>query len=107
MAVYVDDVKLPYGDMIMCHMWADSLMELLAMADSIGLERRWLQRPPHSSWIHFDICRSKKMLALKNGALLTDKYGPVEHLARLRGDNVKLGQIAECRKVTLLPEPKI
>ena len=99
MAVYVDDVRHPYVGMKMCHMWADSLDELLSMADRIGVARRWLQRPPKASWIHFDIALSKKALALKAGAILTDRYGPVEHVARLAGDTKKLEMVARCRAV--------
>ena len=99
MAVYVDDVRHPYAGMKMCHMWADSLDELLAMADCIGVARRWLQQPPKASWIHFDIALSKKALALKAGAILTDRYGPVEHVARLAGDTKKLEMVARCRAV--------
>lgn len=83
MTVYVDDARHPYGRMVMCHMWADSLAELLAMTDRIGVARKWLQTPPKASWVHFDICLGKKALALKAGAMLTDRYGPVEHTARL------------------------
>jgi len=83
MTVHVDDVCHNFGTMIMCHMWADSLEELLAMADRIGVARKWLQQPPKASWVHFDIAKSKKALALQYGAVLTDKYGPVEHCARL------------------------
>jgi len=83
MTVYVDDVRHRFGRLIMCHMWADSLEELLAMADRIGVARKWLQQPPKASWVHFDISASKKRLALENGAVLTDWRGPVEHVARL------------------------
>lgn len=79
MAVYVDDVEHQYGRMKMCHMWADTLDELLAMADAIGVARKWLQQPPKASWVHFDIAKSKKAVAIENGAILTDKYGPVYH----------------------------
>jgi hypothetical protein len=83
MTVYVDDVQHRYGSMIMCHLWADTHEELLAFVDKIGVNRRWLQQPPKASWVHFDICLSKKKLALSLGAILTDKYGPVEHTAKL------------------------
>lgn len=76
MAIYVDDVRHRYGRMIMCHMWADTSEELLAMADRIGVARKWLQQPPKASWVHFDIALVKKELAIKAGAILTDKYGP-------------------------------
>lgn len=67
MTVYVDNMRARFGRMIMCHMVADSEEELLAMADRIGVQRRWHQYPgtPRS---HFDICRSKRDLAVQNGA---------------------------------------
>jgi hypothetical protein len=83
MSVYVDDVRHSFGRMIMCHLWADSLEELLAFVDKIGVQRKWLQQPPKASWVHFDISLGKKELALRSGAILTDKYGPLEHQARL------------------------
>lgn len=97
MTIYVDDVRHQFGRMVMCHMWADSLEELLAMADAIGVARRWLQQPPKASWTHFDIALSKKAAAIARGAVLTDKYGPSEHTARLliqTGDpeKVRLGE---------------
>ena len=97
MTVYVDDVRHSFGRMVMCHMWADSLPELLAMADRIGVARKWLQQPPKASWVHFDIALSKKALAIDAGAVLTDRYGPVEHVARLRGDQAKIETIAQIR----------
>lgn len=97
MTVFVDDVRLPFRTMFMCHMWADGLDELLAMADRIGVQRKWLQQPPKASWVHFDVSLGKKALAIKAGAILTDKYGPVEFEARRRGDQSKLDQIARIR----------
>ena len=83
MAVYVDQAVHPYGRMLMCHMWADTEAELLAMVDTIGVSRRWIQRPPKASWVHFDISKGKRDLAIKAGAIETDRYGPLEHLARM------------------------
>ena len=69
MTVYVDDMRAPFGRMKMCHMGADTLDELLAMADRIGVARKWLQQPPKASWVHFDIALSKRLLAVKAGAV--------------------------------------
>ena len=66
MAVYVDDLKMAYGRMKMCHMMADSLKELHEMADSIGVDRKHYQ--PQSR-PHYDICQSKRKAAIANGAL--------------------------------------
>jgi hypothetical protein len=97
MTVYVDDVRHQYGRMVMCHMWADTRAELLAMADTIGVQRKWLQQPPEASWEHFDISLGKKASAIAAGAVLTDKYGPLEHVAKLKGDSKRVAKIAELR----------
>lgn len=65
--VYVDDMRAPYGRLVMCHMIADSTDELLAMADKIGVARHWLQKPA-TVHEHFDICLSKRKLAVAAGA---------------------------------------
>ena len=68
MAVYVDDMRAPFGRMVMCHMTADTTDELLAMADAIGVSRRWLQYP--ATWKeHFDIALTKRAKAVKLGAI--------------------------------------
>ena len=109
MTVYVDDVRHAYGRMIMCHMWSKNIAELMTMADHIGVKRKWLQEPPAASWTHFDISLGMKARAIALGAVLTDRFGPLEHVARLdvaSGDPVrvrhgehKLAQIAKCRAV--------
>jgi hypothetical protein len=82
MTVYVDNANIAWRGMIMCHLFADTLPELLAMVDRIGVKRRWLQKPPKASWIHFDIGAGKKRLALIYGAVETDIFGPLEWEAR-------------------------
>lgn len=91
MTCYVDDVRHRFGNMVMCHLWADTLDELLTMVDRIGVQRKWIQGHPtlsfgkhrNASWVHFDIALSKKAMAIAAGAVLTDRYGPVEHTSRL------------------------
>ena len=67
MGTYVDDMRAPFGRMIMCHLLADSPEELHAMADRIGIARKWFQRKASSP--HYDIALSKRALALKAGAI--------------------------------------
>lgn len=69
MTVYVDDMRVPYGRLIMCHMIADSDDELHAMADRIGVARRWWQSPEKTSGSHYDIALSKRALAIAAGAV--------------------------------------
>jgi NRPS condensation-like uncharacterized protein len=83
MAVYVDDMRAPYGRMIMCHMAADTTDELLAMANRIGVSRKWLQKP--GTWQeHFDIARSKRALAVAAGAVEVTRKELVQGMMRRR-----------------------
>lgn len=63
MTVYIDDMEAKFGRLIMCHMIADTEAELHAMADRIGVARRWYQRD------HYDIAKSKRALAVAAGAV--------------------------------------
>lgn len=116
MAVYVDSMAAAFGRMVMCHMWADTDAELLAMVDAIGVQRKWIQGHPtlsfgkhrNASWVHFDIAKGKRAMAVERGAVETDRYGPLEHTARLMiasGEPAKvqlgerrLAMVAGCRE---------
>lgn len=65
--VYIDQMNQKYRNMIMCHMMADTTEELLNMARKIGVNTKWIQ-DTNTSHEHFDICLSKKAIALKLGA---------------------------------------
>lgn len=67
MSTYIDDFNAPYGRMIMCHMMADTREELDAMADKIGVARKWIQL--EGRFPHYDICLSKKNKAIALGAI--------------------------------------
>ncbi len=91
MAVYVDDMNATFGRMKMCHMFADTTEELLAMADKIGVQRKWLQ---HAGTIkeHFDICLSKKSAALAAGAVAITYPDGVAEIMRQRRERQQGGR---------------
>jgi hypothetical protein len=83
MPVYVDDMQAGFGRMVMCHMVADTDEELHDMAAKIGVARRWHQKAgtPHG---HYDVCKSKRALAVKLGAKEIGKRELVEVIRRKR-----------------------
>lgn len=68
MTVYVDNMKAPYGRMLMCHMIADTRTELDTMATRIGVNVKWRQSTGNHGE-HYDICMSKRALAIRYGAV--------------------------------------
>jgi hypothetical protein len=74
MAVYVDNMQIPWRGMVMSHMMADELEELHEMADRIGLKRAWFQAYPEHSIPHYDVHETKRQLAIKLGAIEEDAY---------------------------------
>ena len=78
MTVYVDNMRAGFGRMIMCHMIADTEDELHAMADHIGIARRWFQGN------HYDIALSKRALAVKYGAKEITQRQTVKILRAMR-----------------------
>ncbi len=75
MAVYVDNAKIAFGRMKICHMMADTPEELHGMAEKIGMIRNWFQdkRVPH-----YDVCMKRKALAIKSGAIEINRRQTVE-----------------------------
>lgn len=63
MSVYVDSMKARFGRLTMSHMIADTDEELRSMASTIGVQQKWHQGD------HFDICQSKRALAVRSGAI--------------------------------------
>jgi hypothetical protein len=66
--ILVGTKQYKLGRMIMSHMAADNLQELFEMAQKIGVDERHFQNKPGRP--HFDICQTKKELAIKQGAQL-------------------------------------
>jgi hypothetical protein len=83
MAVYVDRARNPYRGMLMCHMVADTMEELHAMADRVGVSREHFQTGAHLP--HYDICHTKRRLAIRAGALEIDRHGLVKMMRERRG----------------------
>ena len=77
MGVYVDEVRLaaPYGRndkwpyKYFCHMVADSLDELFAMADQLSLDPKWFQHNERPWLAHYDLVKSKRADAIRLGAV--------------------------------------
>lgn len=83
MSVYVDDARSRYiphhgRPMIMSHMVADTEEELHAMADSIGQCREWFQND------HYDVSQTRKMDAIRRGAIEITRREAVRVRRRLR-----------------------
>lgn len=97
MAVYVDNMRTPYRGMLMCHMFADTKEELVAMARKIGVPVKYMQQPPRAKWLHFDVCQSKRALAVRHGAIETDRYGALYAYAKRRGDKKTMQRIDSLR----------
>lgn len=70
MAVYVDKTfewSGPHGFNRWCHMIADDLDELHAMARRLGMKQEWFQDKPN--FPHYDLLPSSRSKAVKYGAV--------------------------------------
>jgi hypothetical protein len=81
MTVYVDFSRIPYARMIMSHMLADTLEELHAMADTIGLARKHFQ--PLST-PHYDVSQAYRQKAVRAGAVEINRRKTVQIIRKWR-----------------------
>jgi hypothetical protein len=81
MAVYIDRAFIPFKRMVMCHMIADTLDELHAMAELIGMKRAWFQP---KSFPHYDVCKMRRSIAIENGAIEVDRRELVRKMREIR-----------------------
>lgn len=90
MSAYVDDANIPWRGKRWCHLYADSLSELVAFGDLIGLKREWLQNPDGTSertgqaaLPHFDVTGQMLDKAVTHGAIpVTGGDGTYRRLRR-------------------------
>lgn len=97
MTVYVDDMRARVGPMVMCHMLADTDDELHAMADRIGVDRRWHNKPPKASTSHYDISLAKRAIAVAAGAVEITRREAAAMAWRRRVEG-ELGRPSEARE---------
>ncbi len=64
--VYVDDTQERYRGKVLCYMVADTEAEMHAMAQLIGVRRRWCRTDLYGPL--YRICRAMKARAIRNGA---------------------------------------
>jgi len=92
MAVYVDALRAtkttaswPYR--YSAHLLADSIEELHAFAESIGMRREWFQP---GSTPHYDVTSARHRQAIAAGAKLLNRFELVELIKRLRAQQVRV-----------------
>jgi len=84
MAVYVDNGRRKFRGMIMCHMLADTEIELHRMAERIGCRREWYQF--NASTPHYDLPLFRRHEAIKAGAIVLDRKETAALIRRLRAN---------------------
>lgn len=70
MSVYVDDSRIAWRDKHWSHLQADSLDELHAFAEKLGLKRSWFQHHEGRPELdHYDVTESMRKKAIDLGAI--------------------------------------
>lgn len=80
--IYVDESIFPLRGQPYCHVWADSVPELHAAAQAVGLKREWFQSfPDKASWNHYDCNPRIRQMLVDRGAMETDRFGASVQIA--------------------------
>jgi len=87
MAVYVDNVRIPFRGMRMSHMIADDLDELHEMGSAIGMKREWFQQ---TSFPHYDVSDERRAAAVALGAVEVERRELVLVMRRYKATQAKL-----------------
>lgn len=90
MPAYVDSLKaqgwkLRGRDTLSCHLIADTAIELHAVAEAIGMKRKWFQGPPSKRCLpHYDLTAKRRAQALELGAQALERRPFVTKLRAVR-----------------------
>lgn len=71
-----------------CHMLADTEEELHEMALKIGMKRGWFQDGETHTMPHYDLVESRRILAIKNGAIEINRNQLIEMLKKYKNSKV-------------------
>lgn len=96
--VYVGTRKYRFGRLILSHMAADTIEELHATADKIGVARQHFQAGKRP---HYDVCQSKKTLAVKHGAKMVNDRELISLYSRIKPQKVWLISVSDIREVNI------
>lgn len=70
-AVYIGTLEFEYKGMLMSHMGSPNLEALHRIAVKLGI-RKWFHDDDKHLHPHYDVCKSKKQLAIKLGVIEID-----------------------------------
>lgn len=74
MTVYVDRAIHLWRGRKWCHLFSTDIAELHEFARRLGLSSDWFQSPPSASWPHYDITASKRVDAVRMGAVEAEPW---------------------------------
>ncbi|WPN29891.1 DUF4031 domain-containing protein [Pseudomonas sp. P5_109] len=94
MAVYVDAEEIKWRGREWSHLVADSLDELHAFADRLGLRRSWFQSK--TLYPHYDVTKSVRTRALAMGAHGVDREKIVIYARQMRSEMIQAHRDALC-----------
>lgn len=95
--VYVDSAFIPFRRMLMCHMIADTLPELHAMAQRIGMKLEWFQ--VNASFPHYDVAKGRRAKAIEYGAIVLPRAEYVAKVQALRADRRFVDEWARAKQL--------